>query len=664
MRTPLLLLLAVFVTAQVLVFAPQVDFLFLGAQWVDLPRYGGDVGVLKLSFYLAHQHVDVSVSFRCQGLDPEPARAAYAGPGVYEVLVKARAHGLGKTAGCAVVFKSRYVVKDGSLTDGVEKVDYFEVYVPHYPNPRVEVVGVVYLGLRGRVELRVGDVYAYNGSLEISAAGARVLGAATYAGDLRNVSLPLEVVAFDPSAALTVLVKARDALGREVAVYRTVPLRVSPRPMPNITISPRWLRAGTSATVDVSVRFPIPVNGTASVGRWSAPLVNGAAFLRAEAFGSPPSVVLPLVVTYDTGVADRFEVELPVYQVADPEVRVEAKPAVLVTNVVNRVEVAVYAPGEFTAQIAVSGATALGPQPVLIRGVDAAEAVVEVVPSGGVVSLAVDVAYRGGFDRRVINLLVVQKTPVEVRAEPLEVSAGGRERLLIYVTPLVNVSELGVELYPVSGLVFAQRSYRLGRSGGAVELEVDVPSDVLGNVALGYRVYYITASGAYGEHGGVIYLLAVQRPRVQVDFSVVPEGPRAGSPFYLVVRLYNKGGVEARDVTVEAVGDVKVVRQPPPLGSLAPQSSRDAVFTLMADAAGLKNITVKVLYSDRLGKTYQEVRRLTVVINASAPVAAAAPKKEGGESQLTLAAAFVALTAVAAALVLLGVRRGRVARHS
>jgi hypothetical protein len=128
-------------SAQAAVFQPAVDFLFLGAQWVDVPKFPGDFGLLKLSFFLADQHVDVSVSLSRCGLYAEPVRSPSAGPGVYEAILKVRADSLGVSEGCTAVFRSRHVYKSGALSGGVEKVEYAEVYVPPYPSPRVAAVG-------------------------------------------------------------------------------------------------------------------------------------------------------------------------------------------------------------------------------------------------------------------------------------------------------------------------------------------------------------------------------------------------------------------------------------------------------------------------------------------------------------------------------------------
>jgi len=123
----LLLFSAVLLSAQAAVFQPVTDFLFLGAQWVDVPKFPGDFGLLKLSFFMADQHVDVSVSLSRCGLYAEPVRSPSAGPGVYEAILKVRADRLGVSEGCTAVFRSRYVYKSGALSGGVEKVEYAEV---------------------------------------------------------------------------------------------------------------------------------------------------------------------------------------------------------------------------------------------------------------------------------------------------------------------------------------------------------------------------------------------------------------------------------------------------------------------------------------------------------------------------------------------------------
>ena len=651
----LLLFSAVLLSAQSTVFQPAVDFLFLGTQWIDVPKFPGDFGLLKVSFYLADQHVDVTASLSRCGLYAEPLRSPSAGPGVHEVVLKVRADRLGVSEGCVVVFRSRYVYKSGSLSSGVEKVEYAEVYIPPYPSPQVAAVGDLTLGVRGRVLLLVRDSFRYNGTVEISAVGARLYGPTSFRGDLGNFSAELDVAPLDFSALLTVTIRTRDSLGREVATVRQVPLSVKPRPAPVVAVEDeQWVPAGCS-TVGVRVMYPMPVNGTVYALGTSAPLERGVAYVWPSVCTAGPYAVIPVTVQLDTGAVDRLELQLPVYQ-TPPMLDVSVEPVVLVMNDVNKVTVKIRGVGRVEGQITVSGGVVLGRHPVPFFGVDAAEVVLRVIPTSPVVALDISVA---GVGRTTVNLVASQKTPVEVSAEPAEVPSGGREVVRIYVRPRANVSEVSITLYPASGVVFPQKTVYLG-VGGVVDLPVEVPADVVGNVAIGYRVSYVLASGVSGEYAGTLYLVALQRPVLLIDASAIPERPGVGDPFYLAVRLYNSGGVEARDVRLNVSG-AKVVRAPSPLGAVAPQASRDALFTLVAERPGVYNITVSATYFDRLGRVYTAQRTVAVVINstATAPTQTAAPQFSPTSDQLL---AVVAVTAVGVALVALGVWRGRVGR--
>jgi hypothetical protein len=654
-RHPILLLFsAALLSAQGAVFQPAVDFLFLGAQWVDVPKFPGDFGLLKLSFFLADQHVDVSVSLSRCGLYAEPVRSPSAGPGVYETVLKVRADRLGVSEGCTVVFRSRYVYKSGALSGGVEKVEYAEVYVPPYPSPQVAAVGGLTIGVKGRVLLRVWDSFRYNGTVEVSAVGARLYGPVTFRGDLGNFTAPLEVAPLDFSASLTVTIRARDALGREVVVARQVPLSVKPRPTPMVVVEHRqWIPSGCSS-VGLRVMYPMPVNGTVYAMDASATLEKGEAYIWPVVCAGGPYVVIPVTVQLDTGAVDRVELQLPVYQ-TQPSLGVSAEPTVLVMNDINKVVVKIRGAGFVEGVIAVSGGVVLGQHPVPFFGVDAAEVVLNIIPTSPVVTLDVSVA---GVGRTTINLVASQRAPVEVWVEPAEVPSGGREMVRIYVRPGVNVSEVAVTLYPVSGVVFPQRTVYLG-AGGVVDLTLEVPADVVGSVAIGYKVSYVLASGVSGEYVGTLYLVALQRPVLLIDASVTPERPGAGDPFYLAVRLYNSGGVEARDVRLNASG-VKVVRAPSPLGAVAPQTSRDALFTLVAERPGTYNVTVTATYFDRLGRLYTAQRTVTVVVNSTeaAPTRTAVASSTQSDQLLAVAA----VVAVGLALVALGVWRGRAGR--
>jgi len=650
----LLIISAVLLSAQGVVFQPAVDFLFLGAQWVDVPKFPGDFGLLKLSFFLADQHVDVSVSMSRCGLYAEPVRSSSAGPGVYEAVLKVRADRLGVSEGCTVVFRSRYVYKSGALSGGVEKVEYAEVYVPPYPSPRVAAVGGLTIGVKGRVLLRAWDSFRYNGTVEVSAVGARLYGPVTFRGDLGNFTALLEVAPLDFSASLTVTIRTRDALGREVVVTRQVPLSVKPRPTPIVVVEHRqWIPSGCS-TVGLRVMYPMPVNGTVYAMHTSATLERGEAYIWPRVCASGPYVVIPVTVQLDTGAVDRVELQLPVYQ-TPPMLSVSAEPTVLVMNDINKVVVKIRDPGVVEGVITVSGGIVLGQHPVPFFGVDAVEVVLDVIPTSPVVTLDVSVA---GVGRTTINLVASQRAPVEVWVEPAEVPSGGRETVRIYVRPRVNVSEVVVMLYPVSGVVFPQRTVYLG-AGGVVDLPVEVPADVVGNVAIGYRASYVLASGVSGEYAGTLYLVALQRPVLLIDASVTPERPGVGDPFYLAVRLYNSGGVEARDVRVNASG-VKVVRAPSPLGAVAPQTSRDALFTLVAERPGTYTVTVTATYFDRLGRLYTAQRTITVVVNSTEAAPTRTAATASAQSDQLLAVAVV--VAVGVALVALGVWRGRAGR--
>jgi hypothetical protein len=126
------------------------------------------------------------------------------------------------------------------------------------------------------------------------------------------------------------------------------------------------------------------------------------------------------------------------------------------------------------------------------------------------------------------------------------------------------------------------------------------------------------------------------------------------------VRLYNSGGIEARDVRLNASG-VEVVRASPPLGAVAPQTSRDAIFTLVVERPGTYTVTVTATYFDKLGRLYTAQRTVTVVVVDSAE---AAPTRTAAASniQSDQFLAVAAVVAVGVALVALGVWRGRAGR--
>nr|WP_287069328.1 hypothetical protein [Pyrobaculum sp.] len=657
MRYIWLFLLAVFSAAQGVILTPSVDYLFLGGQWADVPKFPGDVGLYKLSFYLADKHIDVSIAlYGCRGVSAEPLRVPSAGPGVFEAVVKVRAEALGISAGCNVLFKSKYLEKSGSLREGMERIEYVDITVPNYPSPQVAAEGVLYLGVEGRVKLRVFDVYHYNGTVEISAAGAKLYGPWRAAGDLVNLTVEVVVAPMDFNAALVVNVRARDALGREVLVTRQIPLEVRPRPTPIVVKRTEWARAGAYNPVGFYIKYPIPVNGTVYLLDSSARLENGEAEIWATVYVPSGGITIPLVIQLDTGAADRFEVFLPAYPIASPLLKISAEPAVLTAGDANRVSLRIEYPGVFEGQVSVSGGAVLGPTPLTFTASDRAVLNLTIIPNPGLVTFeVVVVSPSGNSERRALTLLATQKTPFEISAEPLEVPAGGREVVRISIRPLVNISEALVTFYPASGAVFPQTSVRI-YGAAHIDLPLEVPADVLGNVAVGYRISYTLASGISGEYAGTLYLVATQRPALALEVSITPERLTAGSPFYLNVRLYNSGGVEARDVRLNVSGPVKVVRAPSPIGSVPPQNSRDALFTLIADQPGEQEVRVETTYWDRLGRRYTAEKVVKIFVNESATpatTATATPKEDNAPLVYTV----LALIAVGVVIVILGVRR-------
>lgn len=651
-----LVLLAFFASGQI--FAADADYLFLGVRWVDVPKYPGDFGLLRASFYLADQHVDVSVALlRCGYV--ETVRLPSAGPGVVDVAIKLQVDRLGVSTECTLLFKSRYVSKGGVLRDGVEKAEYVKLEIPHYPSPHVRVVGDLVAGVRGTAAVVVTDVYSYYGSVEVSAAGARVYSPPVAFGDLANFTMPVEIVADGPGAVWTVVIRTRDALGREIVLTRQLPLPVGPRPLPKVYTDVSWLKAGAQSQVAIRVEYPFPVDGVVYVLGYSAPLVGGRGELAVAVVPDVPKLVLPVVVQLDTGAVDRVEISIPVYTVADGDFSVEVWPQVLNIGELSTVWIRARGRGEFTGQISVSGAVLLGQSPVFFRGVEEATVELRLIPTSSVVSIDVAAVAGGRLERRSAALVASQRPPFDVAVEPAEVPSGKSTPVKIRLYPRLNVTEASVTIWPGQNAVFPQKTAKIPPAGGEVEIEVAVPEEVMGGVVLNYRVVYTLASGVSGEYVGTLTLLATQSPSLDIELSVVPERPEAGKPFYLVVRLYNRAGVEARDVKTYIEGDVAAVRNPPPLGAVPPQGSKDATFTLVAEHGGRRPVEVVVEYRDRFGRVYTARRELVVDVANYTPPAAAAQERDRPPAA---AVAASALAAVAAAIVVIAVKRGRVAR--
>ncbi|MEM1663516.1 MAG: hypothetical protein QW680_02280 [Pyrobaculum sp.] len=656
---PIIIVVFLSVLALGQVFTIDVDYLYLGWGWVDVPKYPGDFGLVKFSFYLAQRHVDVSVSlYRCgQG---DVAKLASAGPGVVEVVIRHRFDKLGTTLDCVLEFKSKYVEKGGGLSSGFEQLEHVRIEVPHYPSPFVSIRGDFVAGLRDQAEVVVQDVFDYNGTVELSIINGRLYSPQYLYGNLKNLTATVEAVVDGPGALLTATIRTRDALGRDVVIIRSVPLLVRPRPLPRVSTNVEWLPAGVATSFKIVVEYPFEVDGALYVlDKW-APLVRGRGEVEVIVTPEAPRLVLPVVAQLETGAVDRVELSIPVYAVAYSDFVVDVRPTSLTIGELSTVYLKASGVGRFVGQINVAGAVALGATPIFFHGDGSVDVEIRLVPTASVVTLDINVVYNSRLERRVLNILATPRLPFDISVTPLEIPSGGASLVKIGFKPRVNVSEAIVTLWPGQGLVFPQRIIQLPRGGGEVELEVVVPEDVVGNVGVNYRVAYTLESGTTGEFSGVVNLLAVQSPRLSIEVSTPPAEPTVGKPFFIVLKIFNTGGVEARDVRAYLIGDVEVVRSPPPLGAVPPQGSKDATFTVASHTPGARELRVVVEYRDKLGRIYTAERAIVVQVFNTTSVTQPSVMSRGDGG---LAAVVVlALIGVGVLITILAAKRGRVAR--
>jgi len=238
-------------------------------------------------------------------------------------------------------------------------------------------------------------------------------------------------------------------------------------------------------------------------------------------------------------------------------------------------------------------------------------------------------------------------------------TSGSLAELTISVRPNIELRDLEISLSPGPNLVFPQSVFRVEPSGGRVKLNAYVPIDAVGNAVLNYVVFYTTTSGFRGEYAGSLYLITLKKPDVELSVSIVPQNPEVGKPFYLVVKLYNRGGTKAVSAEVKLNTTLKVVKSPGPLGVIPPQSSKDATFTLTAEETGLYNLTVIAKYGDELGRTFLKEKQISIYINKTIFKI----NKIIKSNQINIYIIMIILI-VAIALIALGVKKRHVVRSA
>ncbi|AAL65081.1 MULTISPECIES: hypothetical protein [Pyrobaculum] len=622
---------------------PSVDYLWLGAKWSQVPKYPGDIGVLTLSYYLSNQYVDVSVYIdpKCPYLTPlETARLPSAGPGVVTVALKVSVSALNVTCPVNVVFHATYKAAGSSLTDGMEKVEYAEIYIPPYPTAEVSARGVAYIGLPSAITLIVKSPYLLMASLSVQGQGARVLSpTGQYAVNSTYAEIPVILIADTYSASLLVTIQARDWLGNPVALTYAVPVAAAPTPPPVLYISPTTLYLNKYNRVNLTIQLPVAADGLAVVTASGAvmpqssitiPIKNGRGSGQVEVYPVANAVVFTAQVTYQTsGVSktDQISATVSVQQTVGGIAKVVVKPSRLIAGVTNNVTLIASAPGPFNVSVTVSNAAVDKPQPFYFGGADTASASLLITPlSNQPVTIAVSIYHSAGVDQYTINLPVTSSSIYTVIPTPSIVKSGGNRTVIVTVINSgdVAVQKAVVTISPASGNVLASTyTFQISRLAplDSVQLPISfiVPATYSGTIAFTYNIVYTTELGTTSSAQGTFYLQSLQTPVVNItSVTVVPTVPEPRRTFYISLTVVNKGFASVSNLQVEAKlpRGIRPVTSPIYFaGQLDSQQTATIPLSFNATAPGQYQIELTISYTDQYGNYY--TIPYTVTINVA-----------------------------------------------
>jgi hypothetical protein len=623
--------------------APAVDYLWLGVKWAQLPKFPGDVGVLSLSFYVSSQYVDVSVSLtpKCPYLTPlETARLPSAGPGVVSVTLKVSASALNATCPTTVAIKAAYKASGSTLVDGMERVEYADVYIPPYPTANVTAGGVAYLGLPRTLNLTVSAPHSLVGVLTLQAQVARVLspaGPVYVAGAVSTV--PVTLIADSYGAVLTVNIQTKDWLGNPVSLSYAVPVAVAPPPPSVLYLNPTTLYANRQNAVNLTILLPVPADGAAVVSAAGAampqssvvvPIRAGRGSAIIEVYPVSNVVTFTAQVTYQIAGVSRTEqisTTAAVQQAAGGASRVEVKPPRLIAGVANNVTLLVSAPGKFNVSVAVSNAAVDKPLPYFFGGSGRAAASLVVTPlSSQPVSITLTVYHAAGTDQYTVNLPVSSSSIFTVLPTPSLVKSGGNRTVVVTVINSgdVAVQKAVVTISPASASLLAPTyTFQLGRlaplDSAQLPISFIVPATYSGTLAFTYNIVYTTELGTVGTAQSTFYLQALQTPAINItSVSVVPAVPQPRGTFYVSITIVNKGFTSVTNLQVEAKPPRGIRPITSPIyfaGQLDPQQTATIPLSFNATAPGQYNIELVVTYTDNYGNLYTIPYTVTVTVS-------------------------------------------------
>ena len=678
MKWALALLLVVFIQAQAVGgFSPAVDYIWLGARWVQLPKFPGDVGVVSVSFYFSQQQIDVAIALTstCVYITPlESVQLPSAGPGVVTVSIKVAVRELDRVCPMTVIFKSRHQVSGASLSTGLEKVEYVELYIPPYPTAEVKTVGTVYLNTPSTIELIISSPHRLVGIATIQGIGARVLEPAGYVVVNNTLStIRVVVVADSPNAALRVDIQTRDWLGTPVVLTYTVPMSVTPPPTSLVEITPTVLYSNRYNEVNITVLLPFEVDGNAVVtisggaaplSSFTIPISKGRGSSIINVYPIATAVTFTTQINYLIGGVSKTEVVTATAAV-QPAVggvaRVEVKPTRLLAGLANNMSIVVKALGYFNVSLTVTNAAVDKAMPFYFGGSGEAAANLVVTPLSTLpVSINVNVYTAHGVEQYTVQIPVVSSSIFTVVPRPSLVKSGGNRSIVLNI---VNSGDIAVERAVVtispgtSAIIASTYTYQVGslRPLDSVELPISfiAPVTLSGAVPFVYTIVYTTELGTVGSVQGTFYIQAVQVPMVNITSAVVvPATPEPKRTFYISLSVVNRGFSQISNLQVEAAVPRGVAPVTSPIyfaGALDPQQTASIPMSFNASSPGIYEIKFTLSYTDVYGNIYTIPYTVTVtVVNSTPPAPTPTASPTGGGHGVVLAIVAAAVVVAVA----------------
>ncbi len=659
----------------------------LNAQWTTLPQYDGSSAVLALTFYSSCTYHAVTFALQPQCPYAAPGQPSFvqtiAANSIFTVQMQLYANKLNVTCPLNVIVDAQYGADFSHVLDATG-VYSLTAFIPPYPVFSASLQGAAYVGLPGELSLQISDPYSFPAQISVSGQSVAVLSPTAPVALQNSSSIPIAVVPYSTSATLVVTIRSQDYLGEPVSYTYTLPIPVVQPPPPTISISPDVLYQGRANQVVLTVNVPFKANGTAVVSISGAssptapvtvPINNGigTAELSITPFGS--TVIFQAYVTYavqgfqqSAQISATVEAVQPTSALADLSV----SPQMLIANAANNVTITIIAPGNFSAAITVSGASASVPMPAYVSGAGKATYSLVLYPTSQQVTISATVQTSAGIEQYTANLPVISSNIFLVAPVPTSVEAGGNRTVVV---KLVNQGNVPVEkgvlvVAPASGSPALMGTVVYNFSSlpplGYVEVPISfvVPAGQTGSLPFQYTVYYITPLGS-GQAQGLFYVQSFQRPSLLISsVTVTPQRPQLGQPLFISATIINNGFVPVNNlqVSLEAPqGLIPIASALNYIGNLSPQQSQTATFSLNATKPGRYNVTLVVSYQDQYGNVYSETVQLPVIVggnitNLAGGFTTARPTPS---ADLSTTLATIAVVVVAAVLVAIGVWRRR-----